>query len=495
LSRLRVLHVIDQLRPGGPVQALIAATRQSRLQNELEHHIVSIGPADRRARLQASDAGLVTTAVPDAAGLRTLLEGADIVQAHFWNNPAIHAFLASELPPVRLLLWCHVNGAAPPHVIPKPLIDRSDVTVATTAATLRLPVFSAADPARVALVESSADFDRLAGLHPVAHDDFCVGYLGTVDFAKIHEAYVRMGAAADIPSVRFLVCGSGGAIPALRRQARELGVVERFEFHDYVDDVRSIFARMDVFGYPLPADTFATAELSLQEAMYAGIAPIVFAHGGPGQMVVNGETGVVVERESEYVAAIEWLYRNPRERKRLGENAARQMRVRPQLSSRQSDEVYSRVLNCSKRARPAIAAEQPRAETPSARRSRGAWSFVRSLDGIGDADVVASLTATNDAEAEAAERRIGRSSPTAQHVILQYRGYYPSDPHLRLWAGLILRERGRPALAASEFNASIALGCDAPRVSRYLHETVKTAGQAQDEIARPDASGPADHPS
>ena len=472
VGRLRVLHVIAQLRRGGPLQALIAAKKQSRLQ--CEHHIVSIRPADRRACAQAAEVGIAGTSAPDAAHLRGLMAGADIVQVHFWNSPEIHALLASDLPPIRLLLWCHVNGHAAPHIIPAPLLGRSDMVVALASSTLDLPAFRAVDPRRVALVSSFADFTRILGLRPVPHDGFHVGYIGTVNFAKLHEAFVHMCAAVKVPSARFLICGDGGAEAILKRQASELGIFDRCEFHDHAEDIRPILARLDVFGYPLTADTFATAELALQEAMYAGIPPVVFAHGGPGQMVTNGKTGFVVQSQSDYVAAIEFLYRNASERKRLGENSARQMRERLQRSSCESDAVYLRLMKYSKRPHAHIETED-RAELPQARRDRGAWSFVRSLDGISDADFATSLTATGDAQAEAAEVRITQSSADIQDVVLHYRLRNPDDPHLRLWAGLILRKRGRFALAASEFSASIALGCGSPRVRHYLLDSVRIA--------------------
>src|SRR5690242_534114 len=172
MGRLRVLHVIEQLRRGGPIQALIAEKKRSRLPCEIEHHIVSIKPADRRACAQAAEAGIAGTSAPDSACLQSLMAGADIVQIHFWNNPEIHALLAADLPPIRLLLWCHVNGATAPHIIPRALLGRSDLVVVSTPSTLGLPAFRAVHPDRVALVASVADFSRLACLTPITHDGF-----------------------------------------------------------------------------------------------------------------------------------------------------------------------------------------------------------------------------------------------------------------------------------------------------------------------------------
>ena len=471
---MRVLHVIDQLRPGGPLQALIAAAKQSHPENRIAHHIFSIKAADRRACAQASAAGIEYTSVADAAFLHTAMAAADIVQVHFWNNPLIHDFLAGDLPPIRLLLWCHVNGVAAPHIIPRLLVDRSDITVATASSTLDLPVFREASPARTALVESTADFTRLSGLKRLPHDDFRIGYLGSLDFAKLHQSFVSMCAAVTIPSARFLLCGEGSGVREIKRQARALGLLERLEFYGYTEDLRSVLGQFDVFGYPLNADTFATAELSLQEAMYAGVSPVVFRHQGPEQIVQNAVTGMVVDSESEYVAAIEWLYRHPDERTLFGKNAALAMFERLQRSSIQSDAIYLRLMDHSKRPRPRMYGDDLSLQR-QAKSSRGAWSFIRSLDGGGDRDFVASLSGATETEVETAEQKIAQANPNMHNVILQYCSFYREDPHLHLWTGLVLRRNGHPALAASQFRASIALGQEDRRVHRYFEDSVRAA--------------------
>ena len=477
MSRLRVLHVIERLQRGGPLQALIAEKKRSRRPSVITHHIVSLKTADRRACDQAAAAGIAGTSAPDSMQLQNLIAEADIVQVHFWNSPDIHAFLASGMPPVRLLLWCHVNGLAPPHIIPKTLLDRSDLVVATAASTLNLPVFRSADPARVCLVQGAADFTRISRIAPVAHEGFYVGYIGTIDFTKLHSAYIPMCAAVNIPAVHFLLCGKGGATQELKRQARELGILERLEFHDYVDDIKPVLARLDVFGYPLRENSFATAELSLQEAMYAGIPPVVFANDGPNQLVTDRKTGRVVRSETEYVAAIEWLYRNPAKRQLLGRNAARAIRRLTRGSDGQSDAVYARVMEYSKRSRVHAIPGPGYTYRTKGIDTQGAWSFIHSLDGIGDNDFITSLTAADSTQAEEAELRIARSNANL-NVVLQYRLRHLNDPHLHLWVGLMLFQRGRPALAATEFNASIALGYDSQRVHRYFENSIKMAKQS-----------------
>jgi len=107
--------------------------------------------------------------------------------------------------------------------------------------------------------------------------------------------------------------------------------------------------------------------------------------------------------------------------------------------------------------------------------NNGASRLLESLDGQQD-DLKIALTSKDDRALARAEDRIATSPEMLIDTILQYRFYFPSDPYLRLWTGLIMQQRGRPALAASEFVASIRLGNTTKRVHAYLAESRRQAG-------------------
>ena len=77
-----------------------------------------------------------------------------------------------------------------------------------------------------------------------------------------------------------------------------------------------------------------------------------------------------------------------------------------------------------------------------------------------------------------AEARIANVSPAFGDSILEYRNRYPDDGYLRLWAGLLLARRKRPAFAAAEFRQSIERGCDHWRIFWYLARAAREAGSA-----------------
>ena len=234
------------------------------------------------------------------------------------------SFLHSELPPTRLIIWFHVSGDNAPQVITRDLINYADFAIPCNPHSYELPVIKQLKPEirhqKVGMVYDAADFDRVQNIQPQPHEGFNVGYMGSLSFSKMHPNYISMSAKANIPDVKFILCG-GGNIPLLQNQAQELNALHKFDFRGFVEDIASEIAKFDVYGYPLCEDTYAAAELNLQEAMYAGIPPVVLPHGGIKKLIINNYTGLMVDSELEYSQALEYLYHNPQERLRLGKNA------------------------------------------------------------------------------------------------------------------------------------------------------------------------------
>jgi hypothetical protein len=252
-----------------------------------------------------------------------------------------------------------------------------------------------------------------------------------------------MSAAADIPNVRFVVCGAGDPAP-WQAEAGRLGAAGRFEFRGYVENIGPVLAATDVFGYPLCEDTWATSEKSLQEAMRAGIPVVVFPHGGVADMVEHGETGLVVESPAAYTAALEHLYRRPDERRRLGDNARRFVaqqfdgeRVALRIQS-----LYKRMLERPRRNIPPLYAGLSVAERFAQHLREAAPQFADSL------------RARCDRLDFAADERIAISSITTaqgEGGIVQFRNAAPGDADLLRWSGLVLAQRGRWEGALAEF--------------------------------------------
>ena len=122
------------------------------------------------------------------------------------------------------------------------------------------------------------------------------------------------------------VVGTGPDLARLERCARELGLAERVEFLGHVDFARLAgeYRRADVFCLPSRQEGFGIVFL---EAMAAGL-PIVAARAAAvPEVVIDGETGILVGPDSpaELAGALDRLLSNPEERRRLGEAGRRRV--------------------------------------------------------------------------------------------------------------------------------------------------------------------------
>jgi Glycosyl transferases group 1 len=300
-----------------------------------------------------------------------------------------------------------------------------------------------------------ADMKRLDGFTPRRHDHVCVGYIGVVNDTKMHPRFAQMSAAVRLPDVRFVVCGGGGGESELRRRFEALGIIHRVDIRGPVENIRAALEEFDIFGYPLAEDTYATSEKALQEAMWVGVPPVVFGHGGVRSLVENNRTGLVVATEQEYVRAIERLAQDPILRQRLGEEARRFARASfdPGGWYHAADQVALAMMAEPRRFRPPL---------PGAGDS-AAVNFVRSLGNqAGPFTVsVAGRAIYSQEQIAAADREIAVVSSLlarGEGGIVHHRNVFPHDPHLRLWAGLVSAAAGDRTLAAAEFAAAVTLG-------------------------------------
>ena len=446
-----VLHVIPTATSGGgprAVRNLLRALESCGLDLE----VISLGPVDPAVGRAFADAGhaLADLGVADA---RRRLAGAEIVHLHFWNSPETYELLRGRWPACRLVVWTHVGGGTDPQFVSPRLADFADCLVGCSAHTGELDQLRGR---AVGSIEALTDPGRMTPLPRVAHDGTAFGYIGTVEPVKMHPDFIDLNLAADAPDARFVVCGDGPGLPALRRAARRAGAEHRFAFVGYSDPA-PVLAGLDVLVNPLCPDTYAACDLVLQEAMFAGLPSVVLPYGGGPHTVIDGETGLVASDEAAYPGAVERLARDPELRRRLGDQAREHAAERWSFAKCGGAwaDVYSRLLEEPKR-------ERGWGEPPPV---SGAEAFVATLGPAAER-----FRASLDGDADADEW-IAESTPAigwSTGGVLDYRRRYPDDPYLRLWSGLVLGAAGRNALAAGELTAALRGGIERERLDRRL---------------------------
>ena len=474
-----ILHVIERLTNDSASKVALRLSKHSTNHDQqLTHRVISLQRPTPEGLKLAELEGYEVDHGRGKPFLDYQIAQSDIVHLHWRNSPAILEFMRMDFVPSRMLVWCHVAGMHVPQVIVPELLEYGDVTVATNPTTFNeLPAFSGLSiqerKLKTAMIVNPADFSRLDKLSAKDHEGFNVGYIGSVNHHRLHPHFMRMSSGIEIPDLKIIVCGSG-VERELMLQARLLKSANRFSFLGHVDDMVPIFEQLDVFGYPLCEDTDVSGDLNLQEAMYAGIPPVVFPHGGIKGLIVDQYSGLLVDTEKEYQAAIEHLYHDAEDRQRIGQNArqvARQLygasNAAPKLNR-----LYASLLERPKR-RHVWAWTSPESDQFSNNQTQSsaasaASQYILSLGDQGHA-YRTSLTSRDFQEALEADDQISQMSPLA-HMdgILEYLSLHTQDAWLRFWSGLAFLGHGNGAKALSEFAKAKTHGCTHDRLSWHI---------------------------
>ncbi|CAN0529158.1 unnamed protein product, partial [Laminaria digitata] len=333
---------------------------------------------------------------------------------------------------------------------------------------------------RTRLILPSADFSRLQNIERQSHTGFNIGHFGAHDLADLHPEYLAMSAAIELVDAQFIICGED-AEDILASQAHALQATDRFTFKKDIEDINSVFEILDVFGYGV-SEQASTAALQLQSAMFAGIPPIVFAHKAIEGLIKHNETGLIVHSAEDYKRAVQYLYNNPVERKRIGLNASIYARTHFGARNGASDmnKVYDFLMTQPKQNHvwdysPYKQELLPQhIETPSA-----ALIFVEAMDKKLPAFEI-SLNHSESAQQIEAEQTIANASSDLFNAIQQQALHAPNDPYLKLWAGLHLEQHDQASLAVTEFASALENGLDSWRVQWYLARTLFKTGKVEE---------------
>jgi len=435
---LEVLHITQQLSSGGAgkaLEALASAAKRSR------HRVVSLLPATPEARRRLTSQAIPLLEQPHAKELSACMNQADVVQIHFWNTPELYRFMTLEHN-CRLVIWSHVEGSTAPHILIPELASYCQALVHSCSTT---------DPRAISIRPGSPHRFALRRLHPGDEEPLTIGIFGSLNSSRMCTETLDIFAKAACPDSRLLVVGQGDLVPRWQCHACELNLQERVEFRGFVNNVARELARMDVLLHlPKPGGS-AAADLALQEALMAGVVPVVLAGTPVADLVQHNVDGMIANDAHQ---CAEHLQRLDGDRQLLARlRTAAQTRAHqdfnPDRCTSAFEHLYEQIC------------KHPRAPRRLQLRggSSGAQRFMASL---GDAAAPFQISSERAAGWQEADRQIAASSAALVGAgaggILHWRGAYPNDPWLRYWAGLVFNTAGRSALAAAEFSAAAKAG-------------------------------------
>lgn len=183
-------------------------------------------------------------------------------------------------------------------------------------------------------------------------DEVIVGKIGRLFHLKGHEFLLRAApqVVAAVPNIRFLLVGDGILRQQFERQIRDQGLQKHFVFTGLVvpERIPELIAAMDLVVHTSQWEGLARV---LPQSLVAGKPVISYDVGGAREVVIPGQTGYLLPRDSvdELASAIRELAENPALRHRLGETGRERCRhvFDHQYMTGEIRGVYASVLNSS----------------------------------------------------------------------------------------------------------------------------------------------------
>jgi glycosyltransferase involved in cell wall biosynthesis len=155
---------------------------------------------------------------------------------------------------------------------------------------------------------------------------FTIGFVGRFHPLK------RVGAVVDLASVlrdggaefRAILVGDGEERPAIQGRIGREGLSSHVECPGYALDPSVYLRRFHVFVLPSVVEGMP---LALMEASCAGVPSVAFDTGGNGEVIRDGETGILLQEGDweGFRAAVRQLMTDEAGRRRMGRAAKRRM--------------------------------------------------------------------------------------------------------------------------------------------------------------------------
>ena len=280
----------------------------------------------------------------------------DLVHVHSRRGADLYGGFAAALAGVPAVLTRRVD-APEPAVFARLKYRPYRAVVALSRAIERQLVEAGVSRERVTLIPSGVDTqryrpdaaarERLRAGFALPADALVVGVVAQLIERKRHSWLFALlpELVREWPALRVLCFGRGPLEQRLRAELDERGLADRVVLAGFRADLPALVPGLDLLAHPAAREGLA---LALLEAASAGVPVVACAVGGVPDVVVDGETGVLVPRDdaAAMVRALRALLASPDERRRLGAAARRHVERRFDLGRLVAahHSLYTRVL-------------------------------------------------------------------------------------------------------------------------------------------------------
>ncbi len=208
-----------------------------------------------------------------------------------------------------------------------------DAIIAISEGVKKVLVEGGVDPENVEVISSGIDFssfeedssaltskDYLRREFSFAVDDYLVGIVAHLADHKGHQYLIQATKILkqQAPKIKTIIVGEGPLSMELDRQAKELDVEDIIFFLGFRKDIPKILSSLDLFVLSSHLEGMGS---SILDAMASRLPVVATKVGGIPEVVINGETGLLVppRNPSALARAILMLYSDKTLASRLGQ--------------------------------------------------------------------------------------------------------------------------------------------------------------------------------
>lgn len=335
----RPLHIVHTESSCGWGGQEIRILEESRGLIARGHHVTILAPDISNIFKRATDWGVPAIALPltkkrlgPLLALRRWLKAnsadIDVINTHSSTDSWLAALATAGLPIVRTR---HISAPVSSSIANRWLYAKRAAFVVTTGEQLRRELIDNLGVAesRSASIPTGIDTERFVpgdkqtarvalGLDANA---FWLGIVATLRSWKGHAYLLEAIAGIDDASLKLAIVGDGPQRDNLQRKVADLGIADRVHFAGEQKNVPAWLQAFDAFALPSYANEGVSQ--AVMQAMSAGLPIITTAVGSMRDIIIEGQTGLLVTPQdtNALATAICQLRAEPQLAKKLGDGA------------------------------------------------------------------------------------------------------------------------------------------------------------------------------
>ncbi len=267
--------------------------------------------------------------------------GVNLVHGHGYKSD-LYGYLAVRPLSVPFVATCHSTPMATENslsvrfyeFIDSRILRRAQRVACVSEMTANALRKSGVPSEKLSTIPNGTDMERFAGAAPTLRSELAIGnrpLIGTVgrlEEIKGLDYFIRAAqeTLVEFPDAMFVIVGEGPQHAHLKTLIQSLGLESNIQLTGRRDDMPGVYASLDIF---VLASIDEGMPMTILEAMASRRPVIATRVGGTSEVVLDGETGYLVEPRDVHAlrdGMLKWL-RDPSLARKMGSKGEEHVRI------------------------------------------------------------------------------------------------------------------------------------------------------------------------